>query len=225
MDRARAINKAIPECGAIEEIPTRTIAKAWWNVEAPTRQIEKSMRTITVRASTRHMASGLLAPVVIHLQRRVTHEEYATEMRAAIIDGAQNILKIWKGNPKSMPDAFRHPRLGPIGLDQDHLFHILERRRQQLKEGLEGAQPASDVLIELAKTVVMGEPQEDPPTSGRTRSDIVLVHGEHMVILSPNRDGDGRTWVVSGYRMWESKKAALAAAKAHNQLKYEHREK
>jgi hypothetical protein len=175
----------------------------------------KAMRTITVSASVRHLENGRLAPVKAHV-RQVSQEEYDTFVEAAIQKGIKSIIAVLRRRPPAIPDAFHHPRLGPIGIDFDGAKHIVDQRRAQYP-GDDSEATTARVLREVARAAILGHPQEDLAKPGIPHSRVAIVHGDHEVIVEPAwrtrypEHAKGQTvWIVSGYRMGAQRKADRA---------------
>lgn len=198
------------------------------------RSIEKALRTITVQAAIRHLAGGKLAPIHAHV-RQVTEAEYDQHVEVAIKKGVEAIAAVLRRTPPAIPDAFHHPRLGPIGLDFEGARHIVDQRKKQYP-GDNSEETTAKVLLDVARAAILGRPQEDlgPVTDKsssqpqRLPSRIAIVYHEHEVIVEPrwrtkypNLAKGQTSWVVSGYRIDPQRKKDREAEKDSLGLRFQ----
>lgn len=224
-----------------DEPPARTRSRTTLKALAERgRSILKGIRTVAVGATIRHYSNGRLGTVIAYV-RRVTQDEYDAKVAAAIQRGVESLVKVLRRSPPAIPDAFHNPRLGPIGLDFVGAKHIVDQRIKQYGDIPEDATDdlIAQVLLDVARTAILGNPQEDlrelrskgKPEAGRWPSRITLVHGIHEVIVEPNWKTDypeyastQTTWIVSGYRMDESRIARRHAEQETMKVKFQYEE-
>lgn len=139
-------------------------------------------------------------------------------------------MAVLSRKPPAIPDAFHHPRLGPIGLDFEGTKHIVDERVKQYPDSSEAT--TAKVLREVATAAVLGNPQEDiADRPGRKASRIAIVYGEHEVIVEPNWNtkypdhAKGQTlWLVTDYRMDPNRKQRRADEGQSMAVKFDLRE-